>query len=263
MRRLKRYAFVAFRFLVTSIGLAQRLPYIAIYLLGLAAVLLLYKIAKTHRLLIRFHSVMFRLFFMLNGIRIKADKEALSKLSHAVVISNYFSGIDLAVLFVLLPYEKLQFLPPNFFKAFPFKSLLHLLGFYPKETEFDIRNYKSKSFSADPYAESGYLLIESVRVASQSHQPIPYVLMLAIKHNLRIVYLELRGNENSKYATIFKPRTITATIVDEAVVSKRIDLTVMHYRRVLERFDAYGKSRRYMRVGGEGIASIPPKMKPI
>ncbi|MDA1353431.1 MAG: hypothetical protein O3A01_03030 [bacterium] len=261
MMRLKRYSFVLFRFLVTSIGLTQRLPYIALYLSGLVVVLALYKVAKTHRLLIRYHSAMIRLFFLLNGIRLKYDKATLSKLSHAAIISNYFSGIDLAIMLVVLPYEKLQFLPPQFFKAFPFKSLLHLMGFYPKETDFDIRNYATKSFHADPYAKAGYLLIESVRVASQSHQAIPYVLMLAIKHQLRIVYLELRGNENSKFATLFKPRTITITIIDEAVVSKRIDLTVMHYRRVLERFESYGKSRRYMRVNNRK-ASVPPHLKP-
>ena len=190
----------------------------------------------------------------------------MKKWAEAAVISNGYQAVDALILYLVLPYHSLVFVDPHYFAGSKIlKTLLHQGGFYPREAQFDFQLFRKQDFIGDPYAKSGFLLGELVRPERQNYEPIPYVLMLAIKHSLSIHCLLIKGSEKIPYATWLTPVRIEVSLIQSILPNKRLESTIAQYRFIITKMMDYERSRRSFkkeRYPGSSYSTIPGQATP-
>jgi len=241
-RWLKYMAYIVLRYIIVVFSFVQRLPMALLLIVGASFFWVLFKLTTLHRPLIYFVKTCLRLHFFLNGISIRKTGPWPKTFDQQVILANYIRPIDRAILFILLPYRKLVFLPEFFFDRNRLKWMFYALGFYPAESNFDIRTYEKKTFRAEAFVDSGFALAECVDVMHQYIEPVPYTFMIALKKKLNILCLQIKGSEHSPYATFFTPKRITVSVLDKIHPSHRREITVLHYQNVIKKYKEYEKN---------------------
>lgn len=240
-------AFLSYRVLrvfIVTLGFVQRLPMILFFSLGVCFFWVLFKGARLHRPLLYFVKACTHLHFFLNGIRIRTIDPFPKEFDQKVILANYIRPIDRVILFLLLPYKKLVFMPKSFFDNNRLKWMFYALGVYPAEVDFDIRSYEKTTFRAEPYVDAGFALTECVEVMHQHLEPVPYTFMIALKKKLSVLFLQIEGSEQVVFTTFFTPKRITVRLIDDLQVSRRPEITVVHYQNVIKKYKEYEKTRR-------------------
>jgi len=243
-RFLKFSVYIVIRHIIVVLSFVQRMPMVLLLVVGIFFFWVLFKLTTLHRPLIYFGKAFLHLHFFLNGIRIRKTGPWPSTFDQQVILANYIRPIDRAILFLLLPYQKLVFLPELFFDRNPLKWAFYALGIYPAESNFDIRTYEKKTFRAEAYVDAGFALAECVDVMHQYIEPVPYTFMIALKKKLNILFLQIKGSEHSPYATFFTPKRITVTVLEKIQPSRRREITVLQYQNVIKKYKEYEKTRR-------------------
>tara|TARA_A100001015_G_scaffold321601_1_gene453315 strand:+ start:3435 stop:4226 length:792 start_codon:yes stop_codon:yes gene_type:complete len=235
--RLYYYVFHGCRHFIETLLLVQRLPYLILFPIGWFFIRSISFITRWHSLLIFYVRCWCRLYFFLNGIRIHSTDLRLSVNSHTTLLFNSTELLSYAALFCILPYKKLLLLPNSFFDGFFFKKGLHLLGFYPSETHYDIHSYEKNSFHLDPYAKQGFLFVEGVNIEKQAYDAIPYSFMIAVKHKLTTYLIQANSTKESLFTTFWTPKKIRFKTKHVIIPGKRKALTLFQYRHFLKSWD--------------------------
>ena len=118
----KRLLFTLIKQVVISVRVFQRTIFISICLSALLPLYLIYKITGHHYSLIQASKYCIKLSFWMNGIRLKYDKSIVKNIKNEMIWANYFSPFDIAVLFVILPYQSIHFIAKSFFHKNPLKT---------------------------------------------------------------------------------------------------------------------------------------------
>jgi len=128
---MKNITYQLLRSLLLPLAFIQRLPLAILFLTSFGIMWGIYKVTKAHPLLVSFMKGWVKIYFFLQGIKLIYPQNIFSKFKSRVLICNYTSMLDNAVMFVAMPYKTLIILPEEIFEQNKkFKSLLHLFGFY-------------------------------------------------------------------------------------------------------------------------------------
>ena len=244
--------------------MVQRLPLVVLIILMVAPLWAWYRMTKQHRLFLWVSKRLSRLFLFCSGLKI-SGADQLKSLTKTAVILNHYVGVDALILFAYSPSKSILFLDPSFFPKTIIKSLLESLGWFPKESHFDYRRFKTQSFIADPYAKAGFALFETVIVHRQSYESIPYVLMLSIKHQLPVTYVLLRGTHRNAQGSLFYRIPVYIEVMAQVPAFKRSDLALIQYRRQILKMKEYEQSRRQFQNPSQlktYSKKRPPKKRP-
>ena len=237
---LKRFL----HYILSVLHLIQRLPMFLVFVLGVTFTRGLYLVFKWHRPMIVFVQGWLRVMFLLNGVWVRVDDSVKTSLkTKGAVIVNFTSVVDYAILFMVLPYQKILTLPKSFFDYPMVMRLGAVLGLFPSETNYDIHQYQRQTFHIEPYLKSGFHTVEFVLPLRFLDQPIPYSVVVSIKCQKPIICLQLIGSEQIQWATIWSPKVVQLSFLDMIHVNRRPELMITRYHTVMQLYQAYEKSR--------------------
>lgn len=243
---MRRWPFACVRYLVTTVAFAQRFPLYLVFVLGFPVMLILYFVLRIHRLPVYFLKAWLGVFFLLNGVRIQQEKGVFDREAGTIFLCNYFSFLDYAILFYVMPYPSIVVMDRDFFKGNPLRKLFYLMGFYPSEGFFDVHSYQSETFRMEPYLDAGVHVMQPFWPGRHALEGIPYGLMLGIKRKVPVVSVMMRGNELVKFSSLLSPKRVEIRLVDVISANRRRELMVAEYMLLMKRrYMPYESSRRY------------------
>ncbi len=230
--------------LTMSILLLQRMIFVLCLGVILIPFWLVYVGFRWHRPLLEMSKACCRFFLWINGIRVHVNQSVFKTLERNIVWCSYFSPIDYLILFSIMPYKTVQYLPMNFIQYGFFRFFCDALGIFEEEAHFDYGSYQKKVFHADDYAEAGFNLVQAVHVKRQKTEQIPYALMIGLKHQFPILFCRLHGSERTIFASFLSPESVHLKVHERVSPSKKVEVTLIRYRKILEELTLFERSKR-------------------
>ncbi|MBT5856369.1 hypothetical protein HOH87_07050 [bacterium] len=240
---VSRLLFGLIRAVLVPLTMIQRLPIALLFFIGFMLIWIIAKLTRLNRLLVAYVKMSMGIYLFMNGIRLKVDKQVIADCEDKVLIVNSMNPFDMILLFKALPYRKITVMPPQFFSKGWMRYAFYALGIYPAETLYDIRNYKQKPFRLDRYLKAEFTLAEGVAIMNQDVEPIPYSVMLALKHKKPIRCLMMKGSEQRTWATFFTRKTIRLSVLGDIPVGRRPQMAILLYQNHLKTYVAYERTR--------------------
>ncbi len=125
-----------------------------------------------------------------------------------------------------------------------FRFFCDTLGLFEENPSFDFYTYKETLFHADDYVEADFNIVQAVHVKRQKTEQIPYALMIGLKHQLPILFCRLHGSERSVFASFLSPQKVYLKVHERVEPSKKVEITLIRYRKILEEVALFEKSKR-------------------
>ena len=226
------------RFILNQAMILQRLPFFLMGAFFLVFGRICYALFGWHRFFVMGIKWTLRVSFWCRGIRldVRLPKGRSLRDYNGIHTCNNFH-MAYWVLFVHLPYDHLIISNDAFFSSGTFNSVLFLLGFFPEEYGLTPDNFKSSESRLDDYLDQSFSFWQPVFFEYRDFNPLPYAVILALKHELPIHVWKIRSGGALDLVHWLKPRRVSLQLVNEVPISRRYPLTISaFYQTVLQHF---------------------------
>ena len=222
------------RLVLEQLMLVQRLPFLLLAggFIGIGR--LFYSLFGWHRFFVMGLKWTLRVAFWFRGIRLVMDtpnSQSFKDYSGIHLCNNFH--LAYWVLFAYLPYDHLIISNDAFFSPHMFRSTLFLLGFYPQEYGMTPDNFKSFESRLDPYLDQSFSLWQPVFFEYRDSEPLPYGVILALKHEQQINVWKIHSGESLDLVHWFRRRKVVLQLVNQVAISRRYPLTISAFYQTI------------------------------
>ncbi len=229
--------------LFTYLLFLQHVPFVLVFGGTYLPMWIMYRVTGNHERLSRFYRRWLWLYFAFNSIFVRRDP-ALTRAKGAIILFAYEDPVEYLLGFTALGYKKLVMVPPGFTSRvtqlryancplfFVMRAIMrsvaksdrdfltHIMG-YCEPQPFSIHDYQHQSFFVEPYLARGFNLVEGAR-ARVGLGPIPFSLMMAIKHQRPVMLVKIKGKDGIPFASMVTPAIVNFVV--EKTISPSADM---------------------------------------